>query len=269
VIESGRDDRAYEQLGGGVANAGAVVRHGAEVRRPAGAHAQAIHELLRFVRARGFDGVPEPLGIANGQERLAFIPGEVPVAPFPEWWRTDRALASTAALLRRFHDATEGFPAGSASRWSTELADPQAGEVICHNDVCPENVVYRDGGAVALLDFDFASSGRRVYDLAQLAKMCCPIDPPQHAQRRGLGHLNPFARLRVVADAYRLPPGRTELLDALTDAVKVGDKFVRRHVARGEPVFLAMWEATGGEERLERRMTWLKDNRRRLIDAVG
>ena len=28
---------------------------------------------------------------------------------------------------------------------------------MCHNDVCPENVVFRDGIAVALLDFEFAA----------------------------------------------------------------------------------------------------------------
>ena len=55
-----------------------------------------------------------------------------------------------------------------ARRWSDEMRDPDplGDVVICHNDVCPENVVYRDGVAVALLDFDFAAPGRRVYDVA-------------------------------------------------------------------------------------------------------
>ena len=42
---------------------------------------------------------------------------------------------------------------------------------MCHNDVCPENVVFRDGIAVALLDFEFAAPGRPVYDVAQLARI--------------------------------------------------------------------------------------------------
>ena len=46
---------------------------------------------------------------------------------------------------------------------------------MCHNDVCPENVVLRDGIAVALLDFEFAAAGRPVYDLALLARLCVPI----------------------------------------------------------------------------------------------
>lgn len=258
-----------ELLGGGVANTGAVARHGNEVHRPAGPHAAAIHELLRLARDRGFEGAPRPLALADEQERLEYIPGDVPVAPFPRWWKTDRTLASTAALLRRFHDVSADLNLGPALQWSTELMDPRGGQVICHNDVCPENVVHRDGRAVALLDFDFAAPGRRVYDLAQLAKLCCPLDAPGSGLRAGLDDVDPFARLRVVADAYGLLPGRAELVDAITDAVEVGDRFVKRHVAQGEPGFVAMWEATGGEQRLQTRVRWLADNRQRLLDAAG
>ena len=62
------DDRGeglgdVEVLQGGVANAGAVVRVGSHVFRPAGPHVPAIHALLAHVRAQGFDGVPEVIGI--------------------------------------------------------------------------------------------------------------------------------------------------------------------------------------------------------------
>jgi len=258
-----------EHLGGGVANAGAVFRRGDEVHRPAGPHAEAIHELLRLVRARGFHGVPKPLALDRGRERLQYITGQVPVPPFPGWWRTDGVLASTAVLLHRFHDVTEGLDVGHHSRWSAELTDPRGGEVICHNDVCPENVVYRDGAAVALLDFDYAAPGRRVYDLAQFAKMCCPLDAPANAARIGLGDVDPFARLRVVADAYGLGPDRREFLEAIFDAVRVGEAFVRRHVEAGDPGFVAMWEDRGGEQRSNRRARWLDDNRDRLLNALG
>jgi hypothetical protein len=83
-------------------------------------------------------------------------------------------LASTAALLRGLHAAARGFDAFGLG-WSDELADPAGGTVVCHNDVCPENVVFRDGIAVALIDFEFAAPGRPVYDLAHLARLCVPI----------------------------------------------------------------------------------------------
>jgi Phosphotransferase enzyme family len=198
-----------ELLRGGVANAGAVRRVGDDVLRRANAHSVTIHALLRHVRRAGFDGVPEPLGLDPGGERLRFIAGEVPYPPFASWAQTDDVLASTASLLRRFHDATVGFVAPENGTWSAEMTDAPSGEgnggernggernggernsgernsgggnddeVICHNDVCPENVVYRAGRAVALLDFDFAAPGSRVYDLARLALMQVPIDAPR------------------------------------------------------------------------------------------
>jgi hypothetical protein len=258
-----------QHLRGGVANVGAVIRRGDVIQRPSTRHSEAIHELLHHLRADGFDGAPRPLELNGAHERLEYIPGEVPVPPFPPWWKTDQTLASTAELLRRFHDATEALELADRSRWSTELADPHGHEVICHNDVCPENVVYRAGIAVALLDFDYAAPGRRVYDLATCAKMCCPLDAPRNAERIGLDDVNPFARLRVIVDAYGLRFDPRDFLDAVFDSVRIGERFVRQHVARGDPGFTAMWLQRGGEQRARERARWLRANRARLVEALG
>ena len=87
-----------EVLPGGVANAGRVVRVGRCVLRPSSPRTELIHDLLRYVRAAGFDGVPEPVGIdPDGRERLVYIEGDVPFPPLPPWSQTDHALASIAA----------------------------------------------------------------------------------------------------------------------------------------------------------------------------
>jgi phosphotransferase family enzyme len=259
-----------EVLAGGVANAGAVVRVGPHVLRPSNPHSQTIHSLLRYVRAAGFEGAPEPVGVdPDGRERLVFIEGEVPYPPFPAWSQTDEALASTAALLARFHSATRGFATPAGLSWSDEMADPAGGPVICHNDVCPENVVYRSGRAAALLDFDFAAPGRPLYDLAQLAKMCVPLDTPEDAARLGRGSLDPFRRLRIVADAYGLPAERSDFLAMLEEGMEAGHHFVRRRVERGEPAFVTMWEQMGGQARYDRRQAWFSRNRQRFLDALG
>ncbi len=195
-------------LQGGVANAGAVVREGTYVLRPANPHSEVIHAFLRHVRAAGFDGVPDPVRIdPDGRERLVFIPGDVTWPPFPAWCQSDKALASIAELLARFHDAAQGFVA-PVGTWNRELADPVGGSVVCNNDVCLENVVFRDNAAVALVDFDFAAPGRPLFDLAVMARMCVPLDTPADAAVWGLGSLDPFRRLRLVADSYGLPPGQ-------------------------------------------------------------
>src|ERR1700680_4051081 len=92
--------------------------------------------------------------------------GGVPVPPDPKWSATDAALGTIRRLMSRFHRAARPFAPSASTTWSDEMADPEGGPVICHNDVCLENVVFRDGEAVALLDFDFAAPGRSVVALA-------------------------------------------------------------------------------------------------------
>jgi thiamine kinase-like enzyme len=135
--------------------------------------------------------------------------------------------------------------------------------------VCPENVVFRNGLAVALVDFDFAAPGRPLYDLACMARMCVPLDTPQDAAASGRSGLDPFRRLRVAADAYGLAPARTELVTTLETDLEHGGEFVRRRVDRGEPAFVAMWVRIGGQGRYDRRREWFAANRERFLDALG
>jgi hypothetical protein len=155
---------AEEQLDGGIANAGQVVRAGQHVLRPSSRHSASIHAFLQALRQAGFDGAPSPVGIdADGRERLVFIAGDVPRVPYPAWCQSAEALASVARLLRRFHDTALRFDA-SRFAWNGALADPAGGTIVCHNDLEPSNVVFDDGVAVAMLDFEFAAPGRAVYD---------------------------------------------------------------------------------------------------------
>lgn len=192
----------------------------------------------------------------DGRERYVFIEGDVPLPPYPQWARSDEALVSVAVLMRRFHRAS-ALVGPSAATWSSELADPAGGSVICHNDVCLENVVFRDGAAVALLDFDFAAPGRPVYDLAQFARLCVPIDDEINAARLGWRPADKPARLRLVADSYGLDAAaRRQLVEAMADSIASGGEFVRRRVEAGDPNFIGMWQAMGGIERFDRRRRW-------------
>ena len=266
-----------EVLGGGIANAGAVLRDGDHVLRPVTAHTPTVHAFLRFLRDEGFEAASQPIGVdPDGRERLSYIAGDVAVPPYPAWAQSDMALATAAALLRRMHDVSARYVAPSWATWSDEMADPDAGIaravdlVICHNDVCLENLVYRDQVAVGLLDFDFAAPGRRVHDLATFARMNVPIDTDEDAALLGRrGPFDPMRRLRVVADAYGLPPDRTELLDALTDGVQRGGQFLQRRLDEGNVAFRQMVEATGGMAKFDRRRAWFTAHRDRLADALG
>jgi hypothetical protein len=258
-----------QQLEGGNANAGRVVRVGPHVLRPSSPHSGSIHAFLRAVRDAGFEGAPIPVGIdEDRRERLVFVDGDVPVPPYPDWSQSDLALASIATLVRGLHDAARGFdPQGLT--WNDGLADPAGGTLVCHNDVELSNVVFRDGVAVALIDFEFAAPGRAVYDLAQLARLCVPIEDDVDQARMGWQPADRPARLRLVADAYGLGrDGRAKLLGAIDDAIDRVEAAVRRSVDAGEPNTVAMVSTTGGMEKYDRRRRWWTDHHDRFAAAL-
>lgn len=192
----------------------------------------------------------------DGRERLDFIAGDVPLPPYPEWAQSDEALVSITQLLRGLHDASETIDL-SESAWSDEMADPAGGPVLCHNDVCLENVVFQDGSAVGLIDFDFAAPGRPVFDLASFARMCVPIDDEINSTRNGWRSSDRPGRLRLIADSYGLAiEERRDVIEALSNSMAKGGEFVRRRVEAGEPGFVEMWNQMGGGERFDRRRRW-------------
>jgi len=258
-----------EILPGGVANAGSVVREGDFVVRPSNPNSEAVHAFQRGLRSAGFEGASLPVEIqADGRERLFFIEGDVAVPPFPAWAQTEHALSSLAALMRSFHDVSSRLPIIPAN-WSDELADPCGGTMICHNDVCLENVVFMDGEALALLDFDFAAPGRPLFDLAAFARMCVPIDDDVSASRLGFRDLDRPARLRIVADTYGLDAeDRHTLVELLDQSMESGGSFVQRRVEAGDPNFIRMLNEMGGMQRYERRLRWWHASRKAFVRAL-
>ena len=187
----------------------APVRVGDTVRRPAGSSRAAVRDLLLHLESVGFDGAPRHLGTDElGREVLTWIDGDVPLPPYPAWAMTDRALTDLGQLVRRFHEATATFRS-TTDDWSTQWADPAGGSVVCHNDLFPENVVFRDGRVVALIDFAMAAPGRPLWDVAIAAEIWGPLGDPERRDPHGID-LDGIARLGVLARAYGLKPDSAE-----------------------------------------------------------
>jgi hypothetical protein len=258
---------AEEPLAGGMGTRGEVLRVGDTVRRPVGDHSPAVSLLLEHLAVEHF---PAPVLTGRDQddrETFRWIEGDVPVPPYPAWSLTDDALASVGSLLRRYHDAVQSFSPPPRAHWSDELVDPQGGPIVCHNDVCPENVVFRNGEAVALLDFDFAAPGRPIWDLAQTARMWIPLRPPELSGERA--HLDRFRRLALLAHAYGLETAQHRaLVDAIIASKRLGTRFVERRVSAGEQAFIEAWEQRGGQAGDNRLIAWLEDNREAFLRAL-
>jgi hypothetical protein len=259
-----------ERLAGGMANAGGVFRHGGVVDRPASRNAAGVHAYLDALREAGFDGAPVGVGLGGGREQLTYVEGDVALPPFPAWAMTDDVLRSVGRLLRRLHDAAAGLAFDPGAGWDRVLADPEGGPLLCHNDVCPENVVFRAGEAVALIDFDLAAPGRPLWDVATAARYWVPMLDPDSAALQYPAGLDQLARLRLLADAYGLDAAeRAELPAVIEQAVAVGRAFVERRVADGDPVYVEAVARYGGWARWDRMQDWLVTQRGAYAAALS
>ncbi|WP_405785309.1 phosphotransferase [Streptomyces sp. NBC_01378] len=259
-----------ELLVGGMVNAGAVFRRGALVERPAPRAARALHVHLLALKEHGFDGAPTPVRLtADGREQLTFIPGDVALPPFPRWVMAETALRSVGSLLRRLHDASEAIPIGIGDGWARDLADPAGGTMLCHNDVCPENVVFRDGRAFALIDFDMAAPGRPLWDVAMTARYWVPMLDPASAAAIYPEGLDAPARLRILADSYGLSSQeRAELPGVIEQATQTCRDFVADRVSDGDANYARALTDRGGWERWDRMQAWQAAHRETFSNAL-
>lgn len=255
-------------LVGGMDPRYAPVRVGDTVRRAAVSSRAAVRELLLHLEAVGFDGAPRYLGTdEQGREVLTWIEGEVPLPPYPAWAMTDRALTDLGGLVRRLHEATLSFRPASTD-WSTEWADPVGGSVICHNDLYPENVVFRDGRVVALIDFAMAAPGRPLWDLAIAAEIWGPLGDPERRDQHPAG-LDGVARLGVLARAYGLEPERAEdLVDVIIEERAHSTANIRSEIAAGNESWIRNWADAGGDDRAAADDAWIARHRAALIRSV-
>jgi len=254
-------------LAGGLANRGHVVRVGETVRRPQRVTSPATHALLRHLEAVGFDGAPRFLGVdPQGREVLTYLPGTTPVRPYPDWALTDEALVSVAGLLRAYHRAVAGF---DPTPYTWPLSPPEAytGELVSHNDPNLDNIVFRDGRAVALIDFDLAGPGSRLWDVACAGRLWAPLRPDAsvHDSRRGRA----FERLRLFIDSYGLQDSdRMRVAAAVQENQQWFSRLIERYVAAGHAAFT---EYSKSEARIEVQQyrRWLADNEQAMRDALG
>lgn len=253
------DGRTTEEpLAGGVDNAGAVVRVGDTVRRPGGPAATQVRLFLTHLDKTGFAGAPRFRGLdQQGREVLDYLDGDVAVTPFPDWVADESLLVSIAHLQAELHRAAAGFQLPEGLTWPTRPLPPGAqGDLVCHADLCLENVVVRDGRAAAFIDFDLATPADPLFDIAIAARHWIPLrDPADIADARASTDL--IARFHLFAEAHHLDAAqRTRVIGFLPVFLDNALRSTRRRAEAGHPGFARMW-ADGYEAMNLRSQTWL------------
>lgn len=250
-------------LAGGTANRGRVLRVGDTVHRPTGEYSAAVHQFLKHLEQQGFAGAPRVEQSDAEIEVLSYIPGTAANDPTPDWAQTDFALEGVGRLMRRFHEHAAGFD-GSGLRWQREVPLRWRGPLVTHNDPHPANVVFRDGEAVALIDFDLAAPACAAWELAVAACFWVPLWDERDVLDSRQGAALP--RLRLLLDAYAAPRRlRRDVVEATVDANAWIATIIQTGALHGHVAFGEKWRSSA--HRYGRAHDWLVANRARLATA--
>jgi Ser/Thr protein kinase RdoA (MazF antagonist) len=243
-----------------------IVRVGDTVRRPQRSTSPATHALLRHLASVGFDGAPRFLGVdSQDREVLTYIPGATVLPPYPDWALSDEALVSVAELLRAYHRAVADFDF-TPHIWPLSPPERFIGELVSHNDPNVDNIVFREGRAVAPIDFDLASPGSRLWDAACAARLWAPLRPDGYIHDARCGRA--FSRLRLFVDAYGVNHAdRLRFGTVVQENQAWFRQLIERHIAAGHSAFLEYSKSKASMPADEYRR-WLSDNEPAVRDAL-
>jgi len=178
-----------------------VVRIGRTVRRPVHQNTPAVKALLSHLEETGFAAAPRWLGFDDeGLETVSYITGAAGHYPLKPYVMSESTLTQLGLLLRRFHDATISFSLPENVVWHNAISEKR--EVICHGDAGPYNIIFRNNEPVALIDFERATPGPRILDIAFVVYRFAPLcDSPKQGFTPAL--LEDLARrIRLFLNAY-------------------------------------------------------------------
>jgi hypothetical protein len=262
-------------LAGGDVTEG-VVRVGDTVRRPVGPHSPLVHALLAHLESIGFEGAPRFLGVDRaGREVLSYVDGEVAGRPRPPWIADEARLASVGRLVRAYDDAAASFRPPPGALPDAHPAEPSGippapaypPELIGHVDITPENVVFRDGRAYALIDFDLAKPATRADEMFNAMLWWAPLADPRDVDPL-LRSVDAPRRARILADAYRLSDAdRERVIEVAVLRSRRSWHLMKQRAETQGGGWRRMWDDGVGDV-IKRREAWLERHAAALTAAL-
>lgn len=260
--------------GNGTEPSGASRRGGTVLRR-SGPWSAGVLSLLRHYEAVGLVGVPRVIGTGfslDGRETLNYLPG---TSAHPQAW-ADAALPAIGDLLRRIHQAGQGFSPADPPRWRPWFGRQLTGSrpVLGHCDTGPWNIVCEED-EFSLIDWEFAGPVDAIWELAQACWLNAQLHDDDVAEANDLPSAKArTAQVGLLLDGYQLPRAeRVGFADKLIEfAVRAARAEAVEHQVTagttaavnddGYPVLWAItWRA--------RSAAWMADHRSMLEQAIA
>jgi len=237
-----------------------VAKIGNKVHRPTEFWSPAVHNLLNYLQSVNFPYSPRYFGFDDkGREILSYVEGE----SGKDGWRhitTDEGLKEYARLLRKYHDAIADYKPLSDLEWANGAKGLKPGQIICHGDFGPWNLVWQNGKPVGIVDWDLAHPNTPEYDILYALEYSAPFRDNETAIK--WHHFNSVPvrnrRIKIFLEEYGAPT-----IDNV--AVKVAgvqrevNEFAKSLARRGiQPQ--ADWLANGELDKADEQIKWTEQN---------
>ena len=255
---------AEQELSGGLVNR--VVRVGRTVRRPAGPWSKTVSALLDHLEANNFPAPRSRGPDAQGRDVVTFLAGEASLWPWPEALRKTDGAHSLGRMLKRYHDAVAEFVPPTPCLWQAGERSVADGEVVCHGDLHPSNLIWKGPTLVGFIDWEQAYPAPPLLDLASAAWKTAPLCPDEALTN--LGFTEPpdrVQRLAALARGYGLSD-----LGELLDNVRALQEREHRRIIELGGAGRQPWRTfleKGLAERTARDQRWLESNYTTLLSA--
>jgi aminoglycoside phosphotransferase (APT) family kinase protein len=249
---------------GGRLNRGRLVRQGDFVLRPPGED-PAVEQLIIEI-GKVFSGIPKTFGRdSQGRLKLEWIEGESAETFEESKAKSKIRLQSVGALLRELHDSTGAIVNANVATLRTSMDPSEVHEVVCHGDPGPGNIVFREGKAFALIDWELAAPGRRSWDLATALRYWAPLRNPVNKKTAEL-LLDPLQRAEWIFDGYAASNElRAETVKLLPLNQRIQGEYVIETLRSRDEAKYEAWVAKGGIRRIELDGAWLIGESQRLL----
>lgn len=235
--EPQREPLAEIPLLGGQLTSG-IVRVGNTVRRLPKGNVAFVHDLLVFLEDQGIPFAPRFLGMdEQGREILSYLEGEI--WPDSGSGLSDDLLEQAARAIRRYHDATAG----------SSLA--QGSEIVAHHELGPHNTIFQNGHLVGFIDWDDATPGARLRDLANAIYNYVDISHWSNQEAN-----EQTRRIRLMCVAY----GWNDPIALVNDFEADLQQALRNHEQAGR---------TGAIKIFQEEVNWMRQRAQELRLALG
>lgn len=241
-----------------------MIRVGSTVTHPVQPWTPAVHALLGYLQERGFAHSPKVVGVEDGLEILTYIEGE----SGPDGWAKvvdEYGLRACARLLRRYHDTVADWQPGGDLQWAGGHTGVGGdGEIVCHGDFGPWNIVWRGIEPVGLIDWEYAQPAAPLFDVAYALEYVAPFRSDETCIE-WLRYSSPpdrRRRIEIFAEAYGLDSVEG-LVDEVIAVQHQNMELVRAMAQMGYERQQAM-VASGALDELQARIAWSEENRNLL-----